>query len=147
MGIRHQFYLSITKLTYKTFGKLQRLYDIYKSHKQDTVTHKTNPTALGHLLNHIIPNLPKFTTHNYPSIPISTHLAKGEQGAALPQASLLKGRFGGIIYIIGTSRLFKPVLIKQQNKTTMHISPHQSLSLPISPEASKAQPCHKPLPS
>ena len=69
MGIRHQFYLAITNLTYKTYGKLQRLYDIYKRHKQDTVTHKTNPTALRHLLNHIIPNLPKFTTHNYPLIP------------------------------------------------------------------------------
>ena len=66
MGIRHLFHKSNINLTYKTYGKLQRLYDIYKSHKQDTVTQETNPTALRHLLNHIIPNLPKFTTHNYP---------------------------------------------------------------------------------
>ena len=69
MGIRHLFHKSNINLTYKTYGKLQRLYDIYKSHKQDTVTQETNQTALRHLLNHIIPNLPKLTTHNYPLIP------------------------------------------------------------------------------
>jgi hypothetical protein len=38
------------------------------------------------------------TTHNYPLIPISTHLARGEQGIALPQAPPLSraGVWGGI---------------------------------------------------
>ena len=112
MGIRHPFYLSITNLTYKTYGKLQRLYDIYKSHKQDTVTHKTNPTALRHLLNHIIPNLPKFTTHN-PYIYPSRQRRARQSLATSP--SLVKGRgLGWDINIIGPSRLFKPKLIQQR---------------------------------
>ena len=105
MGIRHLFHKSNINLTYKTYGKLQRLYDIYKSHKQDTVTHKTNPTALRHLLNHIIPNLPKFTTHNpyiYPS-----HQRRARQSLAR-SPSLVKGRgLGWDMNIIGFSHLFK----------------------------------------
>ena len=74
-------------------------------------THR-NPSKL--IVTHRNPMEPIITPHLYPSIPISTHLAKGEQGAALQQASLIKGRFRGIVYIIGFSRLFKPVLIQQR---------------------------------
>ena len=62
MGIRHLFHKSNINLTYKTYGKLQRLYDIYKSHKQDTVTQETNQTAAQYPATHQSPFL-HITTH------------------------------------------------------------------------------------